>query len=80
VPMPVPLAKAAPLRNSGPANGTLNQLQAALHASGDAARPLPRQTNARRERSATGVTPSQMSQPRRFSAGPKYRRFASCIE
>ena len=31
------------------------------------------------EASATGVTPSQMSQPRRFSAGPKYRRLDSCI-
>jgi hypothetical protein len=60
-----------------PPNGTLAKLRAAPHTSGDAARPLPRLTFVRRKRSATGVTPSQMSQPRRFSAGPKYRRFDS---
>jgi hypothetical protein len=60
-----------------PPNDTLAKLQAASHTSGDAARPLPRLTIMRRERVATGVTPSQMSQPRRFSAGPKDRRFAS---
>jgi hypothetical protein len=58
-------------------NDTLAKLQAAPHTSGDAARPLPRLTLAWRERTATGVTPSQMSRLRRFSAGPKYRRFVS---
>jgi hypothetical protein len=62
---------------SRPPNDTLAKLQAASHTSGDAARPLPRLTLVRQKRTATDVTPSQMSQPRRFSAGPKYRRFAS---
>src|SRR5207237_9412894 len=63
-----------------PPNDTLNQLQAASRASGDAARPLPRLTIAWRKRTATVVTPSQMSQPRRFSAGPEYRRIDGCLE
>jgi len=54
------------------------QLQAALHANGDAARPLPRLTLVRQKRSATDVTPSQMGRPRRFSAGPAYRRLVGC--
>src|SRR5207237_978764 len=58
-------------------NDTLAKLQTAPHTSGDAARPLPRLTFVWRERTATDVTPSQMSLPRRFSAGPKNRRFAS---
>src|SRR5207237_10350 len=60
-----------------PPNDTLAKLQTAPHTSGDAARPLPRLTFVWRERTATDVTPSQMSLPRRFSAGPKNRRFAS---
>jgi hypothetical protein len=65
------------IRGGSRANDTLAKLQAASHTSGDAARPLPRLTIAWRERTATGVTPSQMSLPRRFSAGPEDRRFAS---
>jgi hypothetical protein len=40
-------------------NGTVAKLQAAPHTNCDAARQLPRQTLAWRERSATDVTPSQ---------------------
>jgi len=58
-------------------NGTVAKLRAASHTNGDAARQLPRQTLMWQERSATDVTPSQMSRPRRFSAGPKHRRFGS---
>jgi hypothetical protein len=61
----------------GAPNGTVAKLRAPSHTNSDAARQLPRQTLVWRERSATGVTPSQMSQPRRFSAGPKYRRIDS---
>jgi hypothetical protein len=64
----------------GRANGSLTQLRAAPRANGDAARPLPRLTVTRQERTATDVTPSRMSQPRRFSAGPTYRRLVSCSE
>jgi hypothetical protein len=38
------LVPAAPLTNSGPANGTLAKLQPGPHANGDAARQLPRLT------------------------------------
>jgi hypothetical protein len=58
-------------------NGTVGKLQAASRTNCDAARQLPRLTNALAEATATAVTPSQMSQPRRFSAGPAHRRFAS---
>jgi hypothetical protein len=39
---------------AGPANGTLAKLQAAPHASSDAARPLPRLTNALEETNCNG--------------------------
>jgi hypothetical protein len=41
-----------------PANGSPNQLQAAPHANGDAARCLPRLESRRQERFASNVTPS----------------------
>jgi len=63
-----------------PPNDLLAQLQAAPGASGDAARPLPRLTMHWQKRVATDVTPSQMGQPRRFSAGPKYRPLVGCCE
>jgi hypothetical protein len=59
------------------ANGTLAKLRAAPHASGDAARPLPRLTIALAEVICNGRDAVAISQPRRFSAGPKNRRFDS---
>jgi hypothetical protein len=58
-------------------NGTLAKLRTAAHASGDAARPLPRLTIALAEATCNGRDAVAHNWPRRFSAGPTYRRFDS---
>jgi hypothetical protein len=58
-------------------NGTLAKLRTAPHASGDAARPLPRLTIALTEANCNGRDAVANERPRRFSAGPKHRRFDS---
>jgi hypothetical protein len=58
-------------------NGTLAKLRAAPHASGDAARPLPRLTIALAEANCNGRDAVANESARRVSAGPRYRRFDS---
>jgi len=69
-----------PVSDFRPPNDTLNQLQAAPHASGEAARPLPRLTKSSAGANCNGRDAVAYNWPRRFSAGPKYRRLDGCIE
>src|SRR4051812_2911822 len=61
----------------GAPNGTVAKLRAAPHASGDAARPLPRLKMGSAGVSCNGRDAVAHNGPRRFSAGPAYRRFDS---
>jgi hypothetical protein len=61
----------------GRSNGTLAKLRTAPRTSGDAARPLPRLTIALAEVICNGRDAVAHKGPRRFSAGPTYRRFDS---
>ena len=60
-------------------NGSHNQLQVASHASGDAARPLPRLKMHSAEATCNGRDAVAYYWRRSFSSGPEYRRLASCI-
>jgi hypothetical protein len=58
-------------------NGTLAKLRTAPHTSGDAARPLPCLTMHSDEATCNGRDAVANKRPRRFSAGPRHRRFDS---
>ena len=65
---------------SHPANGTLNQLQAAPHASGDAARPLPRLKMYSAGVNCNGRDAVANESAEALQRRAKYRRLDGCIE